>query len=78
VNAPATKSTDPTLPSISISASRKRKAQSARQRDTRGDRYTLGSAYTQEPKTADEIHALPTRGWQLRSAFDGAIVGGLI
>lgn len=44
MNAPATKSSDTTLPSIS--AQRKRKAQPARQRDTRGDRYTLGGAYT--------------------------------
>lgn len=45
MNAPATKSSDTTLPSISISASRKRKAHPARASDTRGDRYTLGRAY---------------------------------
>lgn len=34
-----------TLPSISISAQRKRKAQASRQRDVRGDRYSMAGTY---------------------------------
>ncbi len=57
MNAPASTSTDTTLPSISISASRKRKAQTTRQRDTRGDRYTLGRAY----KPAGGVATVPRK-----------------
>lgn len=45
MTASANTSASTTLPSISISAQRKRKAQPSRQRDTRGDRYTTAGAY---------------------------------
>ncbi|KQQ39065.1 hypothetical protein ASF58_23275 [Methylobacterium sp. Leaf125] len=58
MNAPAnTSSVSTILPSISISASRKRKSQPTRQRDTRGDRYTLGRAY----KPAGGVATVPRK-----------------